>query len=295
MLKQLLFCLLSLPVLSAEAPAPVRKLQVHLTETSELLRDPWCKTEWKPCHARKVEWSFCLSCTPRKGKKPVLDAVLEGFQGTWVDKVLDDPKAPALDFAFGPSKDGMGKALGAFAGTKLQIELDPKGGVAKVTGMTAAAAKHLAPLLADKASKPAARLLEPWLTDEAWKAMLSAAFLPAAGGKVKWSWPLPWPTLFEEKLLPPVPVELKLQGESVEGGLDSGSVNEDLQFPSQPGYHSLGTEQKAKMSAAYVPEGLSAATLEASAYDRWDNYRPGSMADRFARKTTITLSLEAVP
>lgn len=309
-MKRALTLLLALEALAGGTPVPLEKayagstgvLKARLLASSVLERDPWSKGEWAPFRTQQVEWEFRLSYACEKGT--VLEAVLEGFRGRWMDRPQGDPDAASLDLGFAPAEEGKaedawGRALQGFSGTRLRIELDPSGGVRKVSGMTAAAGKLLGSLPKDPPSQPLADEMRAWFTDEAWKGILGAAFPNPAGGKARWSWPLPWPAGFEEKALPRASLDLKASGDGeevrVEGALDAGKIDETLQFPLQPGYHSLGTEQKGRISAVYGPRGLKAASVEASAMDRWDNYRPNSKADRFTRTASITLSLEAVP
>ena len=188
-------------------------------------------------------------------------------------------------------------------GTRFHIELGTRGGVLKVSGFGEAARKRIEPLAKgkDKKAKAQALELQAWLSDEAWTALLDAVWVaaPPAGGKpVERRYPLPWVREFQEQALPAVPVPLKSEpaeeGVRIGAPFDHGAVDEALQFPGMPGFHSLGVSQKGSLMVEYAVEGLKSSGTEFRIRDRWDDYRDGGKADRFARDVTAALKALAV-
>lgn len=77
----------------------------------------------------------------------------------------------------------------------------------------------------------------------------------------------------------------------IEASFETGKVDEMLQWIGQPGFHSLGTEQRGEFRARYGPGGLEEARQSFAVRDRWDNYRPMTKADRFERNVTASMTV----
>ncbi len=273
-----------------------------------LERDSWSTGEWKECRVRKLDWVFRISWKVHQAttKGFLFEATLLEFTGTLTDRAPDDPARREVQ-AILPAAEAKGDAwtqgLAGLQGTYFRFEVGPRGGVSRVAGLSASAAKAFQRLSAGKDTKALARDLSAWFSDEAWVALLDSLLAPCQEGQESWKSEQGVPLLslsreFGAQALPRLPAAFRTAsadgGVAVSSSFEAGKVDEMLQFIGQPGFHSLGTEQKGECRAVYGGAGLREAQAAFTVHDRWDNYRMNSKADRFDRHATLGIRVEAV-
>lgn len=272
-----------------------------------LERDLWSDNTWKECRVQKLDWTFRVSWKVQQAtsKGLLFEATILEFAGSWTDRSPDDPARPEVQVTL-PAAEGKADAwtegLAAMQGAHFRFEVDPKGGVSRVAGLSAAAAKAFQKLSCGKDTKALAQDLSAWFSDEAWASMLDGLLPVFQTDRAAWKserrYPFPCSRGFGAQPIPPAPMEMSLQGEEgqcrLQGLCEAGKVDEMLQFIGQPGFHSLGTERKGEGLTVFAPSGMKEARLAYTVHDRWDNYRPSAKADRFDRHATVALKAEAL-